>query len=359
MNELTQTKRIKPAGNRSAKIAIVGDFPHDQDILTGLPFMSSGGQELTRMLSDAGIKRSDCYLTTVFKTQPPRNDISAYCAKKAEVGGRSYTYEKIGTGKYIKPEYLFELDNLRQELEAVQPNVVIALGNVAMWALMQETTIGKLRGVIAESTLVPGLKVLPTYHPASIFKAWANRPIVILDMMKALKESEFPEIIRPQRKIWIKPTLDDIKEFWEKYIKDSRYMTFDIETERKQITCIGFAPNKEQALVVPFVSKLSPGFSYWKTPAEEIAAWNLVKMILTSTVGKIGQNGLYDIQYLLRVNGIPVLKYEHDTMLMMHALYPELQKSLGFLASVFTNEASWKGMHKTKTKDKDLVKKDD
>jgi uracil-DNA glycosylase len=353
------SKRIKPSGPINASIAIVGDFPHQQDELVGLPFMSSGGQELTRMLADAGINRADCYLTTVFKTRPFKNDIKTYCAPKKEVGGKDYTLPSIASGKYIKPEFLFELSVLREELESVRPNIIIALGNVATWALMQQTAITKIRGAIAESTLLPGIKVLPTYHPAAVLRQWANRPIVLLDLMKAEKESKFPEIIRPQREIWIRPKLEDLQKFFDLYCQDIDEMTMDIETESKQITCFGFAPDKSHALVIPFVDKEQPGFSYWRTPADEIVAWNFVKMICTSTIGKIGQNGLYDIQYLLRVNGIPMLNYSNDTMLMFHALYSELPKGLGFLGSVFTNEASWKGMHKVKSKELDTVKKDD
>jgi DNA polymerase len=352
-------RSIKPSGPISARIAIVGDFPRQQDELVGLPFMSKGGQELTRMLADAGIDRKTCYLTTVFKTRPFQDDIKYFCAAKKEVGGKSYTLPPISSGKYIKPEYLGALDTLRDELAAVKPNIIIALGNVATWALLQETKITTIRGTISESTLNSGCKVLPTFHPASIFKQWGNRPIVLLDFMKAKKESEFPEIIRPKREIWIEPSLEDLEVFWEKYLKDAKKISLDIETEKKQITCIGFAPSESIALVVPFTSKVRPGFSYWPSPCDEVQAWKFVERVCKSAADKIGQNGLYDLQYLLRVNGIPVLNYTQDTMLKMHSLYLEMQKGLGFLASIFTNEASWKGMHKVKTKEKDSVKKDD
>jgi hypothetical protein len=50
-----------------------------------------------------------------------------------------------------------------------------------------------------------------------------------------------------------------------------------------------------------------------------------------------------------------VPSFEDDTMLLHHALYPEMQKDLGFLGSIYTNEASWKINHKKK----DTVKEQD
>jgi uracil-DNA glycosylase len=351
-------KRIKPSGPTTARIAIVGDYPHQQDELVGSPFMSKGGQELTRILADAGIPRADCYLTTVFKTRPAHDKIEAFCGKKAEVGGKSYALPGISMGNYVRPEFLFELSELRTELESIQPNLVIALGNVACWALLQNPKITSIRGTIAESTLVPGLKVLPTFHPAIVFKQWQNRAICIMDFIKAKKESQFPEIVRPLREIWIRPDLADLEIFHERYIKEAKELSFDIETESGQITCIGFAVNSEVALVIPITDKEKPGFSYW-THAEELLVWEFIRKVCANSIPKIGQNGLYDIQYLWRIMGIPVWNYLEDTMIMMHSIYSELPKGLGFLGSIFTNEASWKGMHHHKTKEQYTVKKDD
>ena len=50
-------------------------------------------------------------------------------------------------------------------------------------------------------------KLLPTYHPSAILRQWDNRPTVIADLMKAKRESLYPEIRRPAREIWIEPSL--------------------------------------------------------------------------------------------------------------------------------------------------------
>jgi hypothetical protein len=54
------------------------------------------------------------------------------------------------------------------------------------------------------------------------------------------------------------------------------------------------------------------------------------------------------MQWLWRA-GCPVRNARDDTMLLHHALYPEMPKSLGFLGSIYTEEASWKLLRKHKS----------
>ena len=99
-------------------------------------------------------------------------------------------------------------------------------------------------------------------------------------------------------------------------------------------------------LVIPFVARLSGG-NYWGDEAHELRAWNCVRRLLESEIPKVGQNFLFDMQYLTRV-GIKCRNVQHDTMLLHHALFPEMQKGLGFLGSVYTNEQSWKMLRRHK-----------
>ncbi len=83
------------------------------------------------------------------------------------------------------------------------------------------------------------------------------------------------------------------------------------------------------------------GGSYWGDESHELRAWACVRALLESPIPKIFQNGLFDITYLSRL-GFRPRNVKHDTMLLHHALFPEMQKGLGFLGSVYTNEAAWK-----------------
>ena len=105
-------------------------------------------------------------------------------------------------------------------------------------------------------------------------------------------------------------------------------------------------------MVVPFVD--AQGINAWDSQEKEILAWRLVKEILEGPTIKLFQNGLYDLQYLLRM-GFRPKNCHADTMLLHHALFPEMQKGLGFLGSIYTNESSWKLMRKRNEE----LKKDD
>lgn len=329
-------------GPRNAKIAIVGEAFGEQEEKTGAPFMGASGQELGRMLASAGISQSSCFMTNVLNLRPPNNDIAQLCVPKSEVG-KDYKSSALSMGKYLPVSYFHHIARLHDQLRAVNPNIVLALGNTACWALLGSTGIGSLRGVVAQSPI--GLKVLPTYHPSAILRNWSLRVIAIADMLKAEKESKFPEVIRPKRKLLVYPTLDEIRAELPRFRKAS-HCAVDIETKRLQITCIGFAPSSDFAMVVPFCLEEDKVWrSFWPTLEEELEAWGLVKELLLCDSYKIFQNGMYDLQYIMKM-GLQVKNCYEDTMLMHHSMYPEMQKGLGFLGSVYTNEASWKMMRR-------------
>lgn len=318
--------------------------------------MGPAGQELTQMLREVGINRSEVFLTNVLSIKPPGNNLDEFCSDRAGVG-KDYSLPPLSSGKYLRPEFLPELDRLSDELREVSPNVVVALGGFASWALVQQPKITTIRGTVTPGVLTPA-KVLPTFDPAAILRDWSKRTIVLTDLLKAKRESEFPAVIRPERKVYYDPTLADLAEI-EDILLGATLLGVDIETKRNTITCIGFAPDRHRAYVIPFwdlrkTAGAGAG-SYWDTPEDEVAAWNMVERVLSSNIPKVFQNGLYDIQYLLRA-GIRLRNCREDTMILHHAKYPELQKSLGFLGSIYTNEASWKLL---RPRGEDTLKRDD
>lgn len=334
------------------KIAIVGEAWGEQEEAARAPFVGPAGWELNKMLGEAGIHRADCFLTNVFNIRPrPTNDIENLCTSKdtglVQLG-------PLRAGKYIKAEYAGELERLKTELASVEPNLTIALGNTAAWALLGTSGISKIRGTVTVDR--QGRKCLPTYHPSAVQRDWSLRTVTILDLKKAERESHFPDLRRPERTVYIEPTLADMEWYYETYLKSAREISFDIETARDQITCIGFSPDERTAIVIPFNDPRRDRGNYWAEQADEIQAWGFVRRVLDSPQPKFGQNGLYDINFLWAKYGIPVRNYEDDTMLLHHALQPESEKGLSFLGSVYTNEASWKLMRargKVKTIKKD------
>lgn len=338
----------------SKKIAIVGEAWGEEEERQRLPFVGPSGHVLNRMLEQTGINRHECFVTNVFNLRPkPTNDITNLCGPQSDgiVG-----MESIAPGKYIRREFSGEVARLYDELRDLRPNLIIALGGTATWATLGQTGISKIRGTVSTGVgPLAGIKVLPTYHPTAIIRDWSLRVTTLFDLIKARRESEFPEIRRPLRSVWISPSLADLELFYDTYLRKARVIAFDIETSGDQITCIGFAPSPSLSLVIPFVDPRNSTGSYWPDEGSEYLAWQFVRRVLALPARKITQNGLYDVHFLWRRYGLTVTNWSDDTMLMHHAIQPESQKSLGFLGSIYTNETNWKEMRS----DSETIKKDE
>jgi hypothetical protein len=176
--------------------------------------------------------------------------------------------------------------------------------------------------------------------------------------MKAGREAAFAEIRRPARSVIINPTLQDIRDWSAEVLADPPpVLAVDIETGQNQIKCIGFARSRSAAIVIPFVDLGRPDGSYWPSAHDERLAWELVQGLLAAPCPKVFQNGMYDLQWLRRLPLAPTHCTE-DTMLLHHSLYPELQKGLGFLGSIYTSESSWKLMRRQRVVDQ-MTKRDE
>lgn len=328
------------------RIVIVGEAWGAKEAAEGKPFVGPSGWMLDEFLRAVGLSRSECYLTNVFNFQPPGNDLVHLTGPASD---RIPGFPPLVRGKFVRQEFAPELNRLYSEIEAVDPNLIIALGGTATWALLRDQRIKKRRGSLdhaitrSKRWAMQPHKLIATYHPVAILRDYTLRPIVFSDFKKAAAEAEFPELHRPKRELWLHPTLSDLAAF-ETYIAESPTLSVDIETWNYQITCIGFAPSPAKALVIPFIWRGTQDGNYWPTLDDELAAWNYVRRWLNSGKQIIGQNFLYDANYLWRRYGIPIQNITHDTMLVHHAMQPEMEKSLGFLASLYTSEPSWKSM---------------
>lgn len=360
----------------SKPTVLLGEAHGENEARLGVPFVGASGIELLRMANEAGLieltetdylylsryyanpkpelinaiweLHPEVYRTNVFQQHPPGNKLEFFCGPKSE---GIYSFGPLLTSKYVRREFQHELDRLGDELLRVDPNLVVCLGNSALWALTGGTGITKYRGSTRLSThTAADFKLLPTYHPAAVLRQWELRPTTVIDLMKAARERDYPDIRRPKREIWIEPSLEDMERFYEQYVRGCKILSIDIETAREQITCIGFAPSFNIAIVIPFYDTRRKGRNYWISPHDEGKVLKFVRRILEDrTIKKVFQNGLYDIAFIWRCWGIRVYGAEEDTMLLHHALQPESLKSLGFLGSIYTDEGSWKVMRKTAT----------
>ena len=306
---------------------------------------------------DEWLAAASIAFTNTFNIQPLGNKIEELCLPKAALPA-DYSWppiESSGSRRFLDPQFLPEVERLERELGEAKPNLVVPVGAKASWALLRNTKISTIRGAITSSTLIPGLKLLPTFHPAAILRQWSWRPIVVGDLMKASLEMGFAEVKRPARHILHSPSLREVEDWTRETLAEGPpLMAADTETMRGQVTMISFATAPNRGLVIPFVDKAKPGWSYWPSFEEEKKAWACVRALCESPIRKVWQNGLYDLQYLLPL-GIRV-SVDEDTMLRHHAELPEMQKGLGFLGAAYTSEPAWKTM---RTEKADTEKRDE
>lgn len=321
-------------------LMIVGEFWGEQEEQTGLAFAGPTGSILHGLLRQAGIQKEDCYFTNVFNLRPRGNKVDSLLTGKSDA---IPLYRPLAPGKYIHKRYLPELERLWEEVERTRPNLILAIGNTALWALCKKSGIKRYRGSPLP-THDGKWKVLPTWNPASVLRQWELRAVTLADITKAKREMAFPELNRPSHLIYMQPSLQDIEDFYNEFLKDEPWLSCDIETKEMTITEVGYATHDgRRCIVIPFWSREAPDGNYWKHAWEEKKAWEWVRRINSEKV-LVGQNFSYDMQYFWRSVRIPCPNFGGDTMLQHHALQPELEKGLGFLASIYTNEPSWKFM---------------
>lgn len=344
--------QCRPSGPTNAKIMIVGEAPGENEMLKGEPFVGASGMELTRMLSEAGIDRGQCFLTNVARERPPGNDIGNFIAfKKKDRTPQHVTLRD----KYVKPVLREGYDLLLQEIKAVKPNLIIALGNTALWALTGKWGVVDWRGselwcdqIRFEDGTSP--TVIPTYHPAAVLRQWDWRPVAVHDLKKAARMSRSRERPRPQYRYILRPSFETaMTQLLDlEYAADCGplWLSVDIETRAGHIACIGFAWSKTEAICIPLMLSGAEG-GYW-TEGEEVALVDQMRtLLLHPNVKIIGQNFSYDAQYIARHwCFLPVPTF--DTLIGAHACFSNLPKSLAFLSSLYCeHHVYWKDDGKT------------
>jgi len=144
----TRTNIVFGEGNPKAELMFVGEGPGADEDATGRPFVGRAGQLLTKMIEAIDLKREDVYIANVVKSRPP--------------GNRAPEADEV---KACIP-FLF------RQIAAIRPKLIVALGNPAMQALLNtKEGITKMRGHFRDYPHIPGIKVLPTFHPAYLLRS--------------------------------------------------------------------------------------------------------------------------------------------------------------------------------------------
>lgn len=335
-------------GPSPCRVLVCGEAPGVDEERLGRPFVGASGTELDRMLAEAGLHRSTVFVTNLCRRRPPNNKIEAWMARKpsdlASVPMRD---------RYVHPAISDGLSKLLIEIGAVKPNIIIALGNVSMWALTGHWGITDWRGSeLMVDWLGEPTKVIPTYHPAAVLRQWAWRPAAVADLKRAYRESGSRTYTQPEWKFTIRPSFSQVMERleWLLMLADAGPLplSFDLETRSGHIACAGIAWSETDALCIPLMASGSPD-GYWSQAEELEITWSLRRLLTHENARVIGQNLLYDAQYTLRHWGFAP-RVVQDTMISAHSAFCELPKSLLFLASIYCQHfVNWKNMTRTYT----------
>jgi uracil-DNA glycosylase family 4 len=318
--------QVPGEGPLDAKIAIIGEAAGTREREQRRPFVGNSGQELNKLLHSNGLIRSDLYLTNVIKEQPPGNDISQFIK-----------IDKKGT--WVSPKAEMYLELLKEELSQCQANVLVPMGNTALWALTGLIGILKWRGSVLESSLLPGRKIVPTIHPRAVLPptgVYLWRYLIGFDLRRAKKESEFPEIRSSNDDLIVAPNFTLAESCLQHILVGATTVDVDIEVMRGHVSCIGFAWEDEittHALCIPFLGAEGNYYS----PDQEASLWKFITRIMEDPLLiKRGQNILFDSFFLLQKHGIRTTNML-DTMIAQGIALPDFPKGLDFIASVYTD----------------------
>ena len=147
------TQTVFGEGARHAEVIFVGEQPGNEEDLTGKPFVGPAGRLLDDALIEAGIDRTQTYVTNVVK---------------------HFKWEPRGKRRIHKKPNTREIAACRPWLEAeislLKPTIIVCLGATAAQSLLgPQFRVTKQRGQFIESTLAP--YIVATVHPSSILRA--------------------------------------------------------------------------------------------------------------------------------------------------------------------------------------------
>lgn len=147
-------------GNPDSRVLLIGEAPGVHEDNQGKPFVGASGKFLTELLLKAGFTRDDVFIANVVKHRPP------------------------GNRDPLPDEILACAHFLREQIEIINPDVIVTLGRFSMAQYFPGQRISKIHGQAKE---IDGRLVVPMYHPAAALHNGALRPEIEADFQKLPK----------------------------------------------------------------------------------------------------------------------------------------------------------------------------
>jgi uracil-DNA glycosylase family 4 len=161
----TATRLVFADGNPQARIMFVGEAPGREEDIEGLPFVGRSGKLLDRMIAAIGLDRSSAYIANVIPWRPP--------------GNRTPTPQ----------ETQICLPFIQRQIELVNPDVLVTLGNPATHTLLQTREgIMKTRGRWFDyDTGSRVIRAIATFHPAYLLRSPSYKRMAWQDLRAMAK----------------------------------------------------------------------------------------------------------------------------------------------------------------------------
>lgn len=348
-------------GPHNAPIMVVGEAWGDTERAQGKPFVGASGVELERMLREAGIDPTHCFFTNLVNEKPNMNDMR-YFLLPNERGASSM----LNDGVRPSVRMLQGLQRLDMQIEVVKPRIIIATGNWPLWYLTGKANVKTNKGYkiptgidtwrgsqlfLRSSPFRPraGVPVLPVYHPAAILRMYTWRQITVQDLRRAGdfisgRMSSWHDVNAGERWNLVAPKPADLETLIDGWIKQPEVpIICDLETKLQRIHIVGLTRDGKTNVAVPFFHITPDGFRRVYTPLDFKRIYMALFKLFTAPGMKfVGQNWLYDIQYITKFFHITP-HCEHDTMIWQHVMFPSLRKGLDYLSSMYcAHHVYWK-----------------
>ena len=182
---------VAGAGPINAQLFILGEAPGRNEIETLIPFSGAAGVELDKSLTLAGLTRSDIYITSAVRSRP--YSVKSVINKKSGI-----PETKRPNRTPTKKEILAHASITDYEIQQVQPDIIVTLGNIGLQRLLGSAhTVTKdhgqvLTGPIKELNQAQEsyqlsdktYTVVPMFHPAAIFYNRKLAPLIEEDWQK-------------------------------------------------------------------------------------------------------------------------------------------------------------------------------
>ena len=145
---VTRKNLVFGVGNPTARLVFVGEGPGADEDTQGEPFVGDAGKMLNRIIAAMELTREEVYICNVVKCRPPQN--------------RPPEADEVSSCSPF----------LLRQLQAIRPEVIVALGSSAAQALLQtKVPISKLRAKFHD---FHGIPLMPTYHPSYLLRTGGN-----------------------------------------------------------------------------------------------------------------------------------------------------------------------------------------